>query len=151
MNPMKRLGLVAVLVVGVTLVASTPTRAEDWGTIQLMPIGDEPQASGEATMTDVAGRLYKLRGKTMWGYWGTLSVTCHNLTPRTWYWTPAGTIKADRNGDGTVSGDVQLEWNSLPYPDNDAWILPFVVDVVRVNANGPGTMVLTGTFPAKPL
>lgn len=57
MNPMKRLGLAAALVGGVTLLASTPARAgkvaDRWGPHELANVGDEPRASGKATLTDV--------------------------------------------------------------------------------------------------
>ena len=152
MNLMKRLGLGALLAVCVTLFASTSAWAakpehaasgEDWGTIELANMGDEPFASGVASLTNVDW-VRVAKGAFLYG--GRLSVTCHNLTPGATYWTPAGTFIANRKGSGKVSGDVWLELN---YGWSWVSVSPFVVDIVRSNPDGSGTPVLTGTFPGQ--
>lgn len=155
MIPMKRLGLVAVLAVGATLFASTPAQAkgEDWGTIQLTNVGDEPQASGQASLTNVVCRDSNPYDPDPWrtGYCsGKLTVYCRNLTPGATYWTPAGTFTANRKGNGAIIGKVvfTVEWYR-----SDWWgpvvTLPYVVDVIRLDPDGSGfveTLVLTGEF-----
>ena len=151
MNPMKRLGLAALLAVSVTVLASTAARAAapgNWGTVQLTNIGDEPGASGEASLTHV---------KRLWSdvqewmridhYSGKLTVKCRNLTPGATYSTPAGTFIADRKGNGGASGQVLF----TVYVDEGWWgptavMDPYVVDVFRLNGDGTCTPVLTGTF-----
>ena len=150
MNPMKRLGLAALLAVSVTVLASTAARAAapgNWGVVQLTNTGDESGASGEASLTQV---------KRLWSdvqewmridyYSGKLTVKCRNLTPGATYSTPAGTFTADRKGNGGVSGQV-----SFTIHVDEGWpgptvIEPYVVDVVRLNPDGSSTPVLTGTF-----
>jgi hypothetical protein len=150
MNPMKRFGLAALLAVGVTLLASTPARAaggEKWGTIQLTNVGDEPQASGEASLTHVNRWWTEVIEWLRIDYYsGKLSVKCQNLTPGATYSTPAGTFTADRKGNGGASGQV-----SFTVCVDEGWggptvIEPYVVDVVRLNPDGSSTPVLTGTF-----
>ncbi|HUT91550.1 MAG TPA: hypothetical protein VMY37_18775 [Thermoguttaceae bacterium] len=151
MNPVKRLGLAVLLVVGVTLLGSTSARAAapgDWGTVQLTNVGDEPGATGEASLTRV---------KRLWSdvqewmridyYSGKLTVKCRNLTPGATYSTPAGTFLADRKGNGGVSGQVMFS----VYVDEGWWgptsvMEPYVVDVVRLDPDGSCTTVLTGEF-----
>jgi hypothetical protein len=146
MNPMKRLGLAALLAVGVTLLASTPAQAkapkgEDWGTILLTNVGVQPLASGEATLTDVT---YGPQGRIAAPlYSGTLTVKCRNLTPGATYLTQAGTLRASRKvaGEWEVTGKVQF------FPDFvSESTIRFRVLVVRLNADGSGTWVLTGDF-----
>ena len=154
MNPAKRLGLAAVLVVGVTLLASTPAWARvqwrDWGTIWLTNTGAEPEASGEAALTNVVCRDSNPYDPDPWrtGYCsGKLTVSCQNLTPGATYLTPAGTFTANRKGGGKISGQVvfTVEWYN-----SDWWgpvvTLPYVVDVVRLDPDGSSTLVLTGEF-----
>jgi hypothetical protein len=164
MNPMKRLGLTLLLVVGVTLLASTPARAsenwrtggkpvpgQDWGTIQLTNIGDEPAATGGATLTEVrylsGAEDGSSRGEA---FSGTLSVSCQNLTPGATYWSPAGTFNANRKGQGRITGNVvfMIEYEVFGAGDWKLLILvgPYVVDVDRLNADGSRTPVLTGVF-----
>ena len=144
MNPMKRLGLAALLVVGVMLLASTPARGKprgyvpDWGPIQLAT-GAEPQASGEAILTNV-------REIDVFLYTGRLTVECKNLTPGATYWTPAGTFTPNRKRDGKVSGDV---WVDLGL-EFDGWYWgpahPYLVEVIRLDPDGSETTVLSGAF-----
>ncbi len=168
MNPMKRLGLVAVFLVGVTLLASTPAAAEgkvkgeDWGTVELENVGDEPQASGQASLNNVE---LVLAWVGLHVYKGELTVTCQGLTPRATYWTPAGTFKADRTGAGQVKGRVEFEfhwvywgWDEPVFGDSPPWIggepywdgpypWGFMVDVARLNPDGSEAVVLSGGIP----
>ncbi len=146
MNLMKRLGLAALFAVGVTFFASTSAWAgsgEDWGTIELANIGDEPQASGSASLTNVD---WLRVAKGAYIYTGRLSVTCHNLTPGATYWTPVGTFIANRKGDGKVSGYAPLV---LIYGWSWVSVEPLVVNVIRSIPDGSNTTVLTGTFPGR--
>ena len=139
--------VVVALAVGVALFASTPAqagRSEDWGTIQLTNTGAEPEASGQASLTNV-----KFEGFGDWTlcYSGQLSVKCKNLTPGARYSTPAGTFTANRKGNGLVNGKVFI---TVGWYD-DGWFgpqvtEPYVVDVVRLNADGSSTTVLTGDY-----
>ncbi len=153
MCPMNRLRLVVLLVVGVTLFASTPARAKpgqtsssgSWGTIQLMNTGAEPEAAGEASLTGVKvvaeadffwpyGVSYRCSGK--------LTVNCQNLTPGASYWTPAGMFTADDTGAGRISGKVDFGFYVAEWcPPN-----PYMVEVVRLDPDGSDTTVLTGYF-----
>ena len=163
MNPLKRLGLAAVLVVGLTLLASTPARAgekakADWGTIELANVGDELDASGEATLTEVrwiSSLSYYLDPwwveypdvHTDAKYTGVLTVTCRNLKPGARYWTPAGTFKANRTGTGTVKGKVTF-WIAIEHSTwtGEEYIWPWVVDVDRLDPDDSSPTVLTGYF-----
>jgi hypothetical protein len=150
MNPVKRLGLLALLV-GATLFVGTAARAAapgNWGTVQLTNIGDEPGALGEASLTHVK-RLWSdvVEWMRIDHYSGKLTVKCRNLTPGATYSTPAGTFIADRKGNGGASGQVLF----TVYVDEGWWgptvvIEPYVVDVVRLNPDGSSTTVLTGDF-----
>jgi len=156
MNPMKRLGMPALLAVAVTLLASTLASAgkppgpagETWGPVGLTNVGDEPRASGEATLTEVV--LVGTVGDPLYdySYWdcctGNLTVQCKKLMPGATYETAAGTFTANSRGEIKVSRDVYFEiehffgwsWHTVPY----------VVDVVRLNPDGSRTTVLTGNF-----
>jgi len=159
MNPMKRVGPVAVLVASAMLLASAPVQAkkpasETWGPIELTSIGDEPLASGEATLTDVVLADIYLDESVSY-YWecctAGLRVNCKNLTPGATHSTPAGTFTANSRGKLTVVGEVYLEigyfpsWDGWP-PVWKPW--QYVVDVVRLDLEGASTRVLTGElFP----
>ena len=157
MNPMKRLGLVAVLVVGVTLLASTPALARvswrDWGTIQFTSTGAEPEASGQASLTNVVCRDSNPYDPDPWRTEycsGKLTVYCQDLTPGATYWTPAGTFIANRKGEGKISGQVDF---TVEWYNSDWWgpvvSDPYEVDVVRLDPDGSilvKTLVLTGEF-----
>ena len=155
--------VVAALAVGLTLFTSTPAWAggkakADWGTIQLSNVGDEPCASGQATLTNVERTWYcydEYPPGSPWPilhvwaqYTGVLTVACQNLNPRATYWTPAGTFRAGRTGTGTVKGKVSFEIVYI----HDTWtgsttlLKWFVVDVIRLDADGSETTVLTGDF-----
>ena len=151
MKIVKRVGLVALLVVGVTLLASTPTWAGDkWAEepIELRNVGDEPQASGDATLTRVCLlSVWNAPGPEAFpsgeaALSATLCVDCQNLTPGAAYWTPAGTFKANNKGTGRISGNVEfhLSWG---YWEQPSW---YAVDLVRLNPDGTSTTVLTWYF-----
>jgi hypothetical protein len=163
MNPMKRLGVAAV-VVAAMLLAGTSAQAKapggedwsNWGTTQLTNVGDEPQAFGEATLTKVESKdTFVLHGdggessEPMYAYvmhTGVLTVSYQNLKPGETYWTPAGTFKVDRKGSGTVKGKVWfvIEYEYVGYE----YVLTkcYVVDVIRLEPDGSGTAVLAGEF-----
>jgi len=153
MKTVKRLGLVALLVVAVTLVASAPAWAKpggtsaggNWGTIQLMNTGAEPEAAGEASLTGVKvvaeadffwpyGVSYRCSGK--------LTVNCQNLTPGASYWTPAGMFTADDTGAARISAKVSFGFYVADWDPAD----PYMVEVARLDPDGSDTTVLTGYF-----
>jgi len=142
MNPMKRLGLAALLVAGVTLLASTPAQAkvpkgEDWGTIPLKNVGDEPQASGEATLTDV--NYHSHDGNIAFPHYsGTLTVRCWDLTPGETYLTQAGTLSPSRKIAGEWVATGKVEFFAFE---------PYTVYVWRLDAEGFYHLVLAGAFP----
>jgi hypothetical protein len=147
MNPVKQLGLVALLMVGPALFVSTPAQAGkialpdagNWGTVQLTNVGDEPGASGEASLTDVRC-LHE--DPPLCLHSGTLTLKCQNLTPGATYLTAAGTLKPNRkaNGEWEVTGKVLFLFDYLN------WEPPYVVEVVRLDPDGSSTTVLTGYF-----
>ena len=148
--------MATLLAVGVTLFVNTPTQAEDWGTVQFTNLGDEPQASGQATLKKVSYYLSWYDADEYWheygnGYRGTLTVECKNLTPGATYSTPAGTFKADSRGKGKVSGKVSfIIVYEVSWWGDTIWqcelVGPYEVGVTRVNADGSDTPVLSGFF-----
>jgi len=102
MNSVKRLGMVAVLVVGVGLLASTTALAD---TSELLNVGDEPLATGHVSY----GALKPVKippdipppYPTL--YEQKITISCRSLTPGATYWTTAGTFTADRNGNGAFT------------------------------------------------
>jgi len=165
MNPMKRLGLAALLAVGLTLLASTPARAkkpggeiggDTWGPIELTNVGDEPQASGKATLTEVVLVDVYDSGLVHWQcYTGRLSVQCRHLTAGATYsigtgWflpAPMWTVTANSAGKVETSEDVYFEIGYSPtweWPFD--WVLSFPcqVGVFRLEPDGSSTKVLAG-------
>jgi hypothetical protein len=122
-------------------------KAGDWGKKGLANVGDEPGASGEATLTDV-----EFVGTSWWDdygctdfYTGRLTVACQGLTPGATYSTPAGTLTPRTRGKVRAAGDVSfvvehfLSWSG--------WIVvPYVVKVVRLDSDGFSVTVLEGRF-----
>jgi hypothetical protein len=144
----------AALVVGMCLLASTPASAgetwRDWGTIQLANTADEPSAAGEARLTNVQCRdadPYDPSPTRVVYCNGRLTVSCRSLTPGATYWTPAGTFTANRKGEGGASGKVSF---TVVWCHDDWWghvvVVPYDVDVIRLDPDGSGTAVLTGSF-----
>jgi len=124
MNPMKRLAVAVLLVVGVTLLASTPARAGE-----LMNTGDEPLATGQVTYGDqVKFGGYDPFGNPYWVH--KVTITCQNLTPRATYVTSVGSFTANRAGEGKAAG-----WSNVLGP---------YVYVDRLNPDGSWTPVLWG-------
>jgi hypothetical protein len=154
--------MAAVLMVGVTLLASTPASAEDrgdWGTIQLTETGAEPGASGVATLAKVNCTFsFSYTDGEWWNpypdvheyreYRGHLTVTCHNLNSGATYWTPAGTFKADRTGTGTASGKVDfvLEYGFSTWSGEVGFSNWLMVDVIRLDSDGSSVTALKGDF-----
>ena len=86
MSPMQRRGLARLLLLGATVLAATMAQAKPrlgiWGPVELANVGDEPGASGEATLTDVVlVDSYTGSGWYSESYTGTLTVACKGLTP----------------------------------------------------------------------
>jgi hypothetical protein len=130
MNPMKRVGLAAVMVVGVTLLASTPARADTY-TYELTNVCDSGDQDADATGQVIHGE-WRLRGKYPAEWWEChATIECQKLTPGATYATPLGTFQANRNGNGKVSGN----WIS-----DRPWV--WWVPVRRLNADGSWTDVL---------
>jgi len=163
MNFVKRLGLAALLVVAVTLLASTPAWAAPKvcrpGPVELANVGDEPRASGEATLTEVVlVGCYSDSPYVDWScYTGKLSLKCKNLTPGATYCIgelrlgglfppiPVATITADNGGKVEFSGDVYFEIDSF-YGWDGLERGAYVVVVDRLNSDGSSTTVLRGHF-----
>ncbi len=108
MNPMKRVGLVAVLVVGVTLFVSTAARAGD--AYELENVGDESLATGQVTL-----------GKWTEQWFVKATVSCQNLTPGATYciklgpYGSVGTLTANRNGNVKYAGIMGIDPSSGSY------------------------------------
>jgi hypothetical protein len=153
-DPLKRLGIAALLAVGLTLFAKPPPQGEDWGAIQLVNTGAEPRAWGVATLNNVTtGLLTGYDSSRLWvNYHATLTVECQNLTPGARYSTPAGTFKADRRGRGKATGDVSFVivweiswWGSSTMILGDL-LTPYEVEVVRLDPSGSTIPVLSCSF-----
>jgi hypothetical protein len=149
MGIIKQFGVVALLVLGATLCASTPARAQ---TFDLTPTGAEAGATGQATLTKVRylGTVY------VPAYWpfkyykfvGHLQVTCQGLAPGATYATSAGTFTAGSDGTGTAKTsafyfgyDASLDGYVFGYPE---------VTVSRINPDGSETPVLYTMLPYPP-
>jgi hypothetical protein len=90
-----RLALAALLLLAATLIAGKPARGEDWGAIDLVNEGNEPQATGQATLTNVTSWAFHIVGTSPGPvaaeyFSGQLTVTCQGLTPgKTYRISPA--------------------------------------------------------------
>jgi hypothetical protein len=151
MNPMKQLEWLAVLVVGATLLASAPAKAKPkddghgWSTIELANTGDEPNATGQATVENVKYEGNDGAGNAIYSI--KASVSCQNLTPGATYRTPLGSFTANRKGEGNIRGTVVVidtgegHWD---LPEWFEWLLR--VTVYRLNTDGSSTLVLYGSW-----
>lgn len=161
MYPLKRIGLAAVLLLGVVLLGSTtawakptkPTKPaepiEPVG-ICLWPVGDEPGACAEGSFTvqNVKQTVYRGYAGTSWVCWsytGKLSLACQGLRPGATYLTPAGRFTADATGAGSVTGKATLSVCKIVVNGWEDW-RPDVIDVVRLDPDGSTTTVLSGVF-----
>ena len=150
MKTTKRLAVVALLVLGATLYASCPARA---GTYALTPTGAEPGAAGQFTLSGFQLVFWAFTTNTSCPYFerwhGSLTVTCQGLTPGARYSTPAGTFKADRNGNGSAK-DMQCNISYCFLLPHSSVPLPGYVSVVRINPDGSQTLVLSAPLPYPP-
>jgi hypothetical protein len=159
MKSMQKLELTALALTLGALIAASPVLAgwgprniknespENFGTIQLTNAGEEPAASGEATLRHVVCSYVRVVGGS-WGdpivergYTGTLIVKCQNLIPGATYSTPVGTFTADSKGTGTITGGVA--WGTTGYSFEG---FGGYVEVVRLDGDGSSTTVLEGGF-----
>ena len=144
MKTTKHFALVALLVLGAALSASTPA----WAQIDLTPTGAEPGATGQVSFSDLrpwAGIIDPTNGIGGQGYTCTLYLTCQGLTPHaTYIVNNAGTFKASRDGTGSFTAKSHLLiwefWNGVLISDPQ-------VRVSRVNADGSYTLVLWAELP----
>jgi hypothetical protein len=156
MKTMQKLELTALVLTLGALFAASPVLAgsgprniknqppENFGTIQLANTGEEPTASGQATLRHVTCTVYVNSlfnpPYVEWVYEGTLIVKCQNLVPGATYSTPVGTFTADSKGTGTVTGEVG--WVEGYSPEGFSGY----VEVVRLDGDGSSTSVLVGGF-----
>lgn len=149
MKTMQRTVMAAVVAVfvsaGVTALASRNIKnqsPDNFGTIQLTNTGEEPAASGEATLRNVRSSVYVNYlfpyPVVEWYYEGKLVVKCQNLIPGATYSTPVGTFTANWKGAGSITGEV-------------GWVADYsfagfggYVEVVRLDGDGSSTEVLFG-------
>jgi hypothetical protein len=144
MKTTKHFALVALLVLGAALSASTPA----WAQIDLTPTGAEPGATGQASFSDVRrfwGIIDPVNGISASWITCTLNVTCQGLTPRATYMVPnAGTFRASRDGTGSLKArGFSLVWRFW----NGVLLSEPQVQVYRVNGDGSYTLVLWRAFP----
>ena len=142
MKTTKHFALVALLVLGATLYASTPA----WAQFDLTPTGAEPGATGQASMShlryDSAGILDPANGIGYQAYTCNLDVACQGLTPGATYQTSAGTFQASRDGTGKARAvKFLLMWEG----QNGVLISEPRVEVYRINPDGSFTLVLWAT------
>jgi hypothetical protein len=145
----------AVLALAVSAGVTQAAGNEDWGTIQLANVGDEPGASGVATLTNVSLTDWSAYdGGSGWPgapfqfteqYTGVLSVTCLGLWPGATYSTPAGSFQAARRmGAGKVKAKVTFVLWRYCVPGEYSVISPFEVTASRLSPDGSSTTVLMG-------
>lgn len=137
----------------------TPALGEDWAStpVPFTNTGAEPNASGQAMLTDVVGGTDGTPNGSWALCYGFLTVTCQRLTPGAVYqiptltttkggykWAPDYwvvsfvTFKAAKDGTGGYS-----DWVCFPsYYSNPGYHL----EVARKQGNS-GTAVLTGFIP----
>lgn len=145
MKTTKHFALTALLILGATLYATAPAQAQ---TFDLTPTGDEPNATGQASLShvkyDSTGFIDPTNGIGYTTYMCTLYMTCQGLTPGATYLTSAGTFKANRDGTGSAkAARYRLTW----YDWVDFYglhVQPPRVYVYRVNPDGSFTLVLWG-------
>lgn len=156
MKTAKHFALTILFILGATLCVNTPARADDWGTIDLVNTGAEPNATGQATLTRVksVGGGIDWETATEWiSFKGYLAVTCRGLTPGASYyvWGHHLTGTADRNGNLTVKGWINFGFSWYYDPFWGLWFGPnpaaLGVGVSRVNPDLSMTGVLAGEFP----
>jgi hypothetical protein len=165
-----RFALAAVLLLPTTLIAGRPARAEDWGAIDLVKEGNEPPATGQATLTSVASGGFFLEGGPYAVYaveqlYGQLTVTCQGLTPGKTYQIspPLGVVnprnkkpnyfsfRAAADGSGGSGGPIpvvfSIWWLQDPYLGTWGVMDPdgCVVAVSRTDGSRL-TLVLTGVL-----
>jgi hypothetical protein len=131
MGPMKRFPpvvlfvMVAALVAGLAPAASTsPT-----GAAKLKPVGDEPSASGYATVVRVP------QGR--WGFGWRLSVNCSGLTPGAPYYLAFPRSPTSPASSEGTWGTWGVLFSSSP---------PTTVSVFRLDPDRGNVLVLSGTF-----
>jgi hypothetical protein len=130
MNPMKRVGLAALVAVGVALFTSTLARAGE--TYELTNVCDSGDQDADATGQVTYGEWRLWKFPVLWRC--RASISCQNLTPGATYESPVGTLTANAKGSGKVSGYV-----SRTYPDPfSLWAF-----VYRLNADNSVTLVLS--------
>jgi hypothetical protein len=137
MGPMKRFRLTVVFLMVAALVAGLAPAAQSASSLPnaaawLLPVGDEPSASGYATV-----RLTSQRG---WAVTWTLVVNCQGLTPGAQYYCvfPGGrsaTLTAGASGTWGATGKCKFNG----YDPGRIWLY-------RVDPGRGNVLVLSGTF-----
>jgi hypothetical protein len=96
----------------------------------LKPVGDEPSASGYATL--------RLKSQKGWFAGWTLVVSCQGLTPGAQYYFafPGGTSATLTAGPNGTWGAIGTFTSSVP----------FGISLYRVDPGGRSVRVLSGTF-----
>ena len=131
MGPMKRFRLVVVFLMVGALVAGLATAASTspTGVAKLKPVGDEPSASGRATVMKVdMGR---------WGFAWKVSVNCSGLTPGALYY-----LHFPRSATSPASSDGTWGTWGVLYSSS----APSGVSVFRADPDRGNVLVLSGTF-----
>jgi hypothetical protein len=164
-----RFAFAALLLLAATLIAGRPARAEDWGEIHLVNEGNEPLASGQATLTNVTYGGYVLVGTSPVVtvaelFQGQLTVTCQGLTPgKTYRISPRlGVVNppkkkpnffwftAAADGSGGTGGPIPVTFETRWFMDAGGYWWPMDPDgcVVAVSREQGSrlTLVLTGVF-----
>jgi len=145
MKSMKWIGLAVLLAVGVTLLASTPAWADPWwhsfpthrGPCRLENVGDEPEASGQATLSHISAYPDVPSIPPLY-YTAELTVKCTGLKPGATY-SPGGSLalyQADHRGAFTAKGEVVF---ASPWD-------PFSFGVVVTRTGASGGRVLAGVI-----
>ena len=146
MTSMKLFPLAALFLMVSALLTATPAHAA--GNARLVPLGDEPGASGLAKL----GKLTLTPIPYPITYTGKLIVTCSGLRPGSTYtvysnWADgsARQFTASSRGTGSVSGLVVVRSVSSPPPFPPS-LSPVHVGVYREDGTELGILVLAGVI-----
>jgi hypothetical protein len=100
--------IVAQLVAGVAIASKDDALVESLPNMScaLTPTGIEPDASGQAKLTNATCYWFEYPPNSV----GTLSLTCKGLTPNTQYSTSVGLVTTEARGRLRASGTYAFNW-----------------------------------------
>ena len=131
MRSMKRVQRTVLFLIFTALFAASTALAGRGANVKLTPTGIEPDASGQAKLTNLKLLYFSTLGDV---YSGTLSITCSGLAPNADYSTTLGIVRTSANGTLNANGRIRVA---------RGWPIGVVV------YNVAGNLVLSGTLVFK--